>query len=224
VAVITHGLLVEASKKSQKDDLQAAADRVLAPYKVVLDNFKYRDLMQLAVKKTSSGASASLIEAANDPGHEVIAESTPIFSLTQDQKAIVLDNAIVIRFPDAAERATYRNSVRVVSTTKDLVDPAAFWTADDGRKLKDESAQLVAESLDIAFHDRASTAPDGEPYRTIRYRQGIAEKIERAQVLSDQCNRLLIRTLRGTLMSVPAPRPEAVASVTDHCGAATGPN
>ncbi len=219
-AVLTHAFLVDSEKKSQKERIQASADQVLSPYEAVLGNFDYRDLMRRAVEKTAGGANASLIEGSDELGQEMIVESTPVFSMTQDQKALILDNAIVIHMPGAAPEDVYRNTARVVSTAMDAADPAAFWTADNGEKIKDESARLVAKSFDIAFHDAAAGAdPDGVPYRTIRYREGAAEKMERAQVLRDQCDRLLIRTLRGTLMSVPVSRPTALAASAEQCGA-----
>lgn len=219
VGVLTHGLLVDSAKKKQKDNLQAAADNVLSPYRVVLDNFNYRDLMRRAVEKTLAGTNAKLIEYADNPGHEMIVEIVPIFSLTQDQKTIVLDNTIVIHMAGNVPIATYQNTARVISTPRDADDLAAFWTANDGEKLKDESAQLVAESIDIAFRCAATgVGQGGEAYRTVRYREGSAEKFERAQVLSNHCGRLLIRTLRGTLMSVPASRAAADSSAIDFCG------
>jgi hypothetical protein len=48
----------------------------------------------------------------------------------------------------------------------------------------------------------AKASPDA-PHRTVRYRLGGEERMERAQVLSERCDRLLIRNLRGWLMSVP---------------------
>lgn len=42
-----------------------------------------------------------------------------------------------------------------------------------------------------------------QPFRTIRYVEGTAEKMERAQLVSEHCGRLVIKTLRGSLMSVP---------------------
>lgn len=221
-AVFTHALFVDSAKKDQKDKLQTAADKVLLPYKAVLDKFNYRDLLRRAVEKTPTGINAKIIEATGDPGREIVVESAPVFSLTQDQKAVILDNAIVIHVPGTAPEAAYRTTMRVVSSPRDVADPTAFWTANDGEKIKDESAKLVGESLIIAFHDAAASANrDSVPYRTIRYREGSAEKIERAQVLSSHCDRMLIRTLRGTLMSVPASQSAPLGSVADLCGAVT---
>lgn len=216
-AIITHGLLVESTKKGQKDRLRATADEVLAPYKSILDKFTHRDLMRRAADKAPAGTDAQLVEESSDTGSQRVVESAPVFSLTQDQTAIILDNAIAIHMPGAAT-TSYKNTIRVISAAMDQADPVAFWTANDGEKLKDESAKLVAESLEIALRDTAVTAmPDTIAYRTIRYREGAAEKIERAQILGAQCDRLLIRNLRGTLMSVPASGPATVTSAAELC-------
>lgn len=221
-AVMTHGFIVESAKNDQKEKLQESADKVLLPYKFVLDNFNCGDLMRRAVKKTSTGDNAKIIEDSGDPGREMVVESAPVFSLTQDQKAIILDNTIVIHMPGVTPATTYRNTARVVSSARNVADPAAFWTANNGEKLKDESAQLVAESLNIAFRDVFyGTGQDGVSYRTIRYQEGTTEKIERAQVLSESCDRLLIRTLRGALMSVPTSQSGAGTSTVDTCGRGT---
>jgi hypothetical protein len=217
-AIATHGVIVDSVKRNQKSSLQTAADQVLLPYRGVLDQFNFRDLMQRALHKTATGTDGSLLEASAEAGRETVVESMPVFSLTQDQKTIVLNNLVAIQRPGVSPEAAYRNSIRIVSAPRESADPAAFWTANDGERLKDESARLVAESLDIAFRDLAGTMlQEGAPHRTVRYREGTAEKMERALVLNEQCGRLLIRTLRGNLMSVPASQSTPVASAQDRC-------
>lgn len=217
-AVITHGFLVDSAKKEQKDQIQITADKVLLPYKTVLDAFSLRDLMQRAAGKTSAGGSVRFIDDSADHSHEIVIESTPVFSLTQDQTAIILDNAIVIRMPTNSPVASYQNTVRVISTAREVTDPTIFWTENNGEELKDESARLVAASLDIAFRDATNSADStGISFQTIRYREGSTEKIERAQVISSYCDQLLIRTLRGILMLVPTSKPVAAISFTEQC-------
>lgn len=217
-AVFTHGYLVDSAKKDQKEKLQSTANEVLSPYRPVLDNFKYRDLMQRAVKKIATGAQAKLIEDVGDSSHEMVVESASVFSLTQDQKAIILDIDINIHKPGAEPDIVYKNTARVVSAARSEDKPVEFWMANDGENLKDESAQLVGESLDIAFRYLAIGADaESAPYRTVRYREGGSEKIERAQVLIEKCDRLLIRTLRGKFMSVPISPPAVSANLADKC-------
>ncbi len=218
-AVITHALLVDSARKNQKDHLQAAANLVLAPYKSVLDKYKYRELMQRAVKSTSVGVFTNSFEGADAPSQEIVVESAALFSITQDQKAIILDNVVAIYLPGESAENAYRNTIRVISAPKEANDITAFWTASDGEKLKEESAQLVAKSLDIALQDRSAGADSvAAPFRTIRYQEGGSEKIERAQIVSSQCKRILLRTLRGALMSVPPSRISGGALPINGCG------
>lgn len=204
-SILAHGLVSESAKTAQKNKLQASADTVLSPYQDILKGFRYSELMERAFTKVSAGFSVKLADDATATDRETLVESTPVFSLTSDQTAFIVDNAIVIHMPGSNSKVSYKKGIRVVSAAKDVADPSAFWTANNGEKLKDESAQLVAVSLEIAFGD-ATTRSDTEtaPYRTVRYREGAAEKIERAQLLSEHCGRMLIRTLRGQLMSVLA--------------------
>lgn len=220
-AVITHGLLVDSAKKEQKTQIQIAADKVLEPYRPVLDTFRLRDLMQRAVSKAATGTGAKFIDDSADHSRETVIESVPVFSLTQDQTAIILDNAIVIRMPGNPPSGGYRNNVRVVSAAKEATDPSAFWTGNNGEKLKDESARLLAESFDIAFRDAVAGTEGGNTFQTIRYREGSAEKIERAQVLGSSCGHLLVRNLRGSLMLVPASKPATTGNSAEQCKSAT---
>src|SRR6185436_12077332 len=96
------------------------------------------------------------------PGAGWVVESTPVFAMTQDQKAIVMENAVLVYAPGASA-ASYQNLVRVVSQPKPNADPADYWNANQGEKLKDESAILLAHSLDLALREatRAQRAEDG---------------------------------------------------------------
>ena len=221
-AVITHGLIVESSKKAQKDKLQEAADQVLSPYQAVLSNYKHKELMQRGLEKTSTGGGKRLVEFSDRPDSDWFIESAPTFSITQDQSVIILDNAISIYARDAAAPPAFQNSVRVISQAKVDTDLARFWTADQGEKLKEESAALFAESLDIALREVAGgSAQNSNAFKTIRYVEGSTEKMERAQIISERCNRVVIKTLRGSLMSVPSRQGVAGAAAADQCASAS---
>lgn len=217
-AVITHGVIVDSTKRGQKEKLQTAADNVLSPYRGVIDGFDLKALSRRAVAMTSGASNAHIIVGTEDAGEGIVVESQPVYSMTQDQKAIILDNAITIHGGVSAPENTYRKTVRVVSKPREEADPTVYWTANSGDRLSEESAKLLAQSLEIALMDSSSGADmDGVAYRTIRYLEGGAEKIERAQVLRDRCGRLLLRNLRGALMSVPTARVAAGDANTASC-------
>lgn len=215
-AVITHGILVESSKASQKQKLQDEADKVLSPYQAILSSYKYKDLMQRALDKVSAGGNKKLIEFSDKPGTDWLIESAPVFSMTQDQSAMILDNVVLI-YPPNASTATYQNTIRVVAHAKTGTDLVGAWTENQGETLKEESVNLLTESLNIALGEIAGKPDENSnPHKTFRYLEGNTERMERAQLISERCNRVVIKTLRGWLMSVPSRRGTAT-DAADQC-------
>lgn len=219
VGVLTHGLIVEGGKQNQRTQQQQEADKVWEPYMPILTDFGYRELAKRALSKTSSPGSVIL---APDPNTETndtskTAESAPVFLMTKDQSAIMLENTVLLYEQQPGSTGiNHQTSMRVISDPRETDDPIAFWTGNNGEALKEEKARLLALSLDIAMFDLSGgTGQSDLPYKTVRYREGSAEKMERAQVLVDRCNRILLRTLRGALISVPSARP--AESGSENC-------
>jgi hypothetical protein len=95
-------------------------------------------------------------------------------------------------------------------------DPGALWMADGGARLKAESAALFGQALDVVLRlAEGESVPADASFTTFHYSEGRAEKLERAQVVSGTCDRVLLKTLRGEYWSVPTTR-------TD-CGAGAHP-
>lgn len=200
-AVFTHGAIVDQQKKSEKDKLQEEANKVLTPYASILKDYTNKELMQRTLDRLAGGEKR-LLESDAASATEWVVASVPIFTMTQDQSAIIVENAIAI-YPPNATVAVYQNAVKVVSQAKDDKDLTGFWSANGGAKLKEESAALLAHSIEIALNEAATPLDADSPQKTFRYQEGNAEKIERAQLVSAFCQRAVIRTLRGWLMSVP---------------------
>ncbi len=218
IALLTFGLSNEISKKRQKDLLTDQANMVLVSYQAVLGNYTYRELMQRGLERCTTGSTRNLVDFSQKPGGDWFVESLPAFALTQDQRAIVLDNAIRIHAPGTALPIAYESSVRVVSTAIVAPDAVEYWTADAGRNIKETSAMLLGLSLDLALREAASgPSSANEAFATIRYSEGGAEKMERAQKLGARCGRMLLRTLRGGLMSVPVQDASTAANKAEAC-------
>jgi len=201
-ALVTHGIIVDSTARAQRERIQAQADGVLEPYRQVLDGFTYRELMQQALERVAAPGPKQLAEFASQPAQGLFVESAPAFAMTQDLRAVVLDNPIVVRAPGGDGKG-YAVLVRIVTAPLTAEDPLRYWFDDDASALKRQSAEMLADSLNLALAAMNGKAPREGPQRTVRYRQGNEEKFERAQVLSEHCDRLLLRNLRGWLMSVP---------------------
>lgn len=208
--VLTHSLIVDKMRQDEKERQRALADQVWRPYEAVIDGFGFRELLRRAIPKAD--AHDRLVVAADAPQAHGLGdiESVPVYGMTQDQRAIILDNAITVHHAPDNTPQGQQLVLRVIAAPRDTEDPVAYWTDGNGERLKEEQATLMALSLDIVLRNLAGGPNEADtPFRTVRYLEGGSEKMERAQVLARQCGRLLLRTLRGTLMSVPSTQPEA---------------
>jgi hypothetical protein len=223
VAIATHGAIVDAQKRAEKDRIQAAADSVLTPYRGVLDNYTHRDLMRMGLQKAGGTGEGRLVEFAAPRTDERIVESVPVFFMTADAKALVLDAAVVVYSPGGAQTPVYQNVIRVISEPQDSGDMAEFWNAKQGEQLREKSALLFARALEIVFKElQPAPAKEAAVHRTVRYMEGGNERMERGQVLGEQCDRVLIKNLRGWLMSVPARPVKATDVATASCSTVAG--
>lgn len=214
-AIFTHGALVESQKNAEKERLQKVADKAVTPYQDVLSDYTYKNLMQRALEKTSMGTGKKIIDASEKSESDWVIESTPVFFLTQDQSAIVLDNLVTIYAPNAPSTPIYQNVIRVISKPREETNIEEFWKAGNGTALKNESVSLVVQSLTLVYGELTIEPNIEAPQKTFRYPLGNTEKMERGQLISEQCDRLVIRTLRGSLMSIP-PRQGAITD--NKCG------
>ncbi len=238
VAVMAHGLASAGVQERERVALQKEADTVLVPLEPVLGTYTHRRLFADGMRHDWGAADARLLEPTETASDRWVIESTPVFTMTQDRRAIVLDNALRVFAPGAAAPATAQ-TVRVVSaplamaTTPQTAEPAAsaasaplpgpaasaaasatdaqaalpLWLDADGRRLTQTSAALYAESLRIIVAELDAAAGESPPpARTFRYPEGGRERIERAQLVRERCDRRLIRSLRGWLISVPSAR------------------
>lgn len=203
-AIATHAAIVNSVRDGERSELEIAADKVLLPYKETLDAFRYGDLASLALPPE---AGLPMLAADVKPQSGLVIASAPVFYMTQDQGALILDNTVSV-FKAGSEKPVYTNTVRVVSRAGDAADLVAHWRQDGGKRLQEESARLFRHSVDIVRahalvpYDAAAAVAQ----KTFRYVEGKRDAIERAQPISEHCGRALVKNLRGWLMSIPLKR------------------
>ena len=208
-AVITHGVLISATENAQIKSQRDKANLILLPFKDILSEYKHQELMKSSLIKMRDQSGTKFLKSVEDATTSDLAiESVPIFSMTQDKSALVLDNVVSIKGLNAT--TTYQNTVRVVSAVKSAEDFDKFWSRDDGRELKEESSRLYAASIEIALDDFSVPIKEGTIQKTIRYMEGNYEKFERGELIKTECNQVLIKNLRGNLYSVPLKNKEAL--------------
>lgn len=225
--LVAHGAILKGMRDKQKTAMQLEADKVLEPYEPVLKTFAQKELADGVLTSDATSPRAALARLGDGTTAEWIVDSVPTFSMTQDSSAIVLDHLVTIQH-SGSKKPAYQNSIRVLSAVREELNPAAYWSGDAGAALRGTSLQLYRESLDLALRDAASSPGSAAArHETVRYREGRRERVERAEVLELGCNRAVIRTLRGWVMSVPVASdhpcvvPAAEAAPASGTGGAT---
>ncbi|WLI88745.1 hypothetical protein Q4S45_18790 [Massilia sp. R2A-15] len=209
-AVATHAAISGGMRESEKQKMRDEADKVLLPYRPALANYGHQELMLASLAEMKTAGDKHLLPAAAPCAEgEVVADGVPSFFMTQDQRALILENAISIQ---GAGARPYQKIIRVISPAQDEGAGVAAWFNDRENLLRKVSARMVAQSLDIALADAQAAGEPSDPFKTVRYNEGGAERMERAQVISDQCGQLVLRTLRGNLIAVPSKAPQAPAA------------
>lgn len=210
-AVATHAAVSASVRESEKQKLREESDAVVAPYLGVLGSYRHDDLMRASLPAMKSGGDKRIIALdATNAADELLIDTSPTFYLTQDQRAIIVENAIRI---ERAAGGTYERVIRVISPVQAEGAGTALWLADEASLLKAESARIYALSLDIAVDDLGTQLDSSEPFRTVRYAEGGTQKMERAQVIAQQCSHLVLRTLRGDILAVPQKPANAVCGI-----------
>jgi hypothetical protein len=201
-AIFTHALIVQGTRESERSVRQAAADRVLEPHAEAIARLTPAAFTDAVVSRLKSSREIRSTPAAGTVSNGVQIEMRPTFALTIDRRTILLDNAIKVQDLGAAGAVRFENIVRVVAAPRKEANPQAYWVANDGRALVEETVRMAAHSIELALTTKA--LPDGAaPFRTQRYRFGAGEKMERGQVIRSGCARVVLKTLREWLMSVP---------------------
>ncbi|MBV1776425.1 hypothetical protein KSF73_11975 [Burkholderiaceae bacterium DAT-1] len=201
-AIATHAVIADSAKEKQKQELRSKADLIIAPYLSELIGFKYEELGQ-RVRKKIGNRSLSFVEPDITDVSGLLIASQPTFSLTQDQRAVVLDDFISIYLGDSKEKPVYQATIRIVSGRVSHDPISQFWRNNAGENLKDIAANLAAEAYTIAYRDASHQDWLPQTMRSVKYGLGNSSQVERAQVLQYMCGRTVLRTLRGGLMSVP---------------------
>ena len=212
-SVIAHAAVSESVRNSDKNSLQSIADKVIEPYRAYSDSLKNKTLVnQLKEIALSRGFTLSKYENSQH-GDDLILDITPIYLLNKTEETLILRNQFLVykkKYQNKKEkkkRLLFQNQIEVFSDVTIPGIAQEHWLKNDGENLKNEMNKLFSESLNLIAERISSTAKDANvKYKNYRYNDGDGVVFERAITLSENCEKVIFKTLRGWLKSIPANR------------------
>lgn len=204
VAILTHAAINEGVKSAEQKRLQAEADKVLEPYQPALAAWPAASLWNAVQAQAPDDLDLRLADIGQGPAEATAVVLLPSFTLSQDESVLIAD--VALRFEAAA--ASVERWVRVVSSPLPTAALRTQGSANEALVLKKTASAMVVHALQVGHLYRTANDPE-PPARTHRYRRGKAQDMERGQLVHSACDRLVVRTLRGHLLSVPRAEPES---------------
>src|SRR5258708_25851215 len=165
VGVVAHGVIESQKQARERKSKNSLSDLVLAPYQPSLSHFTNAELMRRTLDGLTTHGDKALIPFAERAGPGWLIECSPQFFMTQDARALVLQNSIVIHSPDAASPATFKNVFEVVARPRASVgeDSENTWMIQDGPLLASPTPHLLPQSLTPALNTRPRHSPPPPP-------------------------------------------------------------
>lgn len=211
VAVATHGVLADSAQRAERARIEAEADKVAVSYRASSAGFQHQHLLQSVSAMPGSLASgAPLVSATHVPQDHPVLLASPVYSVSQDERGLVLDAAMQWRRPGQTEQVTMHT--RAVSQPLEAGDAGKAWLLEGSARFRQEAATLLAYSIDASFRqlNASSTASSSAELQTVRYWVGGVKRVERAAPLPSGCGYRAYRTLRGEILVLPS-------GTTDGC-------
>ncbi|WP_025821354.1 hypothetical protein [Shewanella marina] len=211
--IIAHGIVAESIKNSNKNKIQENANKNIEPYINLIQDIKNSDLTRKYLvnkpsKYTFIHYSENNINIHND---SLVLEITPIFLMNENQNTLILRNLFTIFKKNQINKSLkkrkviYQNQIEVFSqeTTSDSI--YKYWTKNNGENIKTQLYNLFSLSVNILSKQINSK---GKKYTSenIQYFNGTDYTFERSQIIEINCDRIIIKTLRGWIKSIPTQR------------------
>ena len=216
-AILTHAAINSAVRDAEDKKLREDADKVLDPLRDVLSQVTTETLTQ-GLEQHAQGSALLKGQTKDEAARRWTIEMVPTLTLAQSARAWTLDAQINVWNEPKASTPHAVRVVRVISDPLTVEQPHEYWREDGGAHLRRVIAGLMAEALEVSLADRLPTASVAQ--RTVRFQDGIDERVERAAVLGKACGRIQFRNLREWLVSAPLPGGEGADASEAQCLAA----
>jgi hypothetical protein len=221
-SILAHSAISKSIDKARLSAFESSSEVALAGYSEFLADFKLNNLLDEFWRQNTADhyKSMKLIrEISQFQSPKGMVTSSPSFILTKKNDALIIENVIKrhevqtksskskrkkrsVRTERSKSKYSYENVVVIISD--EIIDPKNYLSENFGENLKRMSADLFLESINFATQDmNPLSASIKFPQETIRFYIGDILRIERGNVLHRECGRIIFKTLRGWIKSVP---------------------
>lgn len=210
--VFTHAVIQNNVSESQKDSAQETANLAIKQFSEAWEqvdgSFFLPSTKQIVINgekftaRYDSPASDNSSSSGQIVGQPI--EVTPHFIIEQNGNSIVLMNSVSLNSKKGEHKKV--NITVVESPHMNGKSSHDYWLNDKAENFQSLIYRMFHESFQLGLTEIYSTDISGKSADsavTVRYKEGGMKRVERGVVISSSCSRIIFRTLRGAIKSVP---------------------
>jgi hypothetical protein len=221
--IITQGAIEKHQQDKLKQTMHDIADQVLTPYQATLHRFTNKAFAERAYEVFSTEEAKTLLRALDPQATGLKIDCSPGFFMTTDARTVIIENPILIYTTSATAKTPpiFKNVVRIVAIPRPPHGESAedSWAANDGAELETLAVGELRESLRLALIEATQGyANHSAEYRNVHYLEGTREKVEHSLVLMELADHMILKTLRGWILSVPVMPAVSQSALTAKTG------
>lgn len=199
-SVLTHAAVAGSMNSAKEQKQQETANGILEPYRDAIEKVTDQFLLTAATAEPQPFNRPLQVNSDINAHAAWVLDSAPVFEMAQDKRSISLQNQIAVYSRDDPSNVVYSNTVEIVSDPVAEPDPDVYWRRPGA--ISRLSANMFLQSIHLALGDIRARQQTG-PEKTFSYYQGNTKRYERGQLVSEDCDRYTLKTLRGWILSVP---------------------
>jgi len=194
--ILTHAAINSNMKNSKLSKQQIEANKVLEPFQGILKGYTQDALIH------DGNDYRFLFKDVGNNSSSLILDSYPVFYMSQDMRLLTLKHVVkVYRYEDKG--IVYQNLIEVISPLIESGDLIEQLRSEQGSLLKNKLKDLYKDSLSLVISDLKGEYKASEAQKSFRIYSGDKMRIERGVGVAKKDDLIVIRNLRGWLVSFP---------------------
>lgn len=202
VGVLTHAIISDSARNSEKTRIQQQADALIAPYQSTIKAIPPQQVFQSAIQQLNAQHGLNIQLDTAQAGTKIEAKADQFqIQMTPDQRALIVLSSLKIQTPGTETSYTLQTTSTPLAEN---LSPLEYWNINNGENLKNQLSAMIARMLRTATRMQQLTTNEAQaPQKTHRYLEGGTQRMQRGQLLAEECNYITIKNLRGWILDLP---------------------
>lgn len=206
VQILAHAAISNSVQKKKAKEKQDEANEALTPYLELIDKITNKSLID-SLAASNIGQRFNIVNTKQEssvPVGDVVAVLSPEFFIPSDQRSIMMKMNLNAYQVTPKDKLIHGQSIKVISDQVDDDLDQNQWLESLPSHFETTIYDLFSEGLDLLLSDLLSVvSTDRSPKKTYSYKFDGRKRFERAELIKQDCDRLILKNLKNNFVVIP---------------------